>query len=156
MELLDSSEILIFLIIIGLVLIVAIFFLLAQQNTLKAIRPENRSMSPGEVWLQLIPLFNLVWQFIVVNRIAQSIQKELSSDNRFSFEQQDHNSMVYSSQEKPTYNVGLSMCILNVCGLIPVLGSFASFAALICFIVYWVQLSNSKNQILAKNYTITE
>jgi hypothetical protein len=112
-------------------------------------------MSPGEVWLQLIPLFNLVWQFIVVTRISQSIQKELSSDNRFSFERQDQHIIVNTSEEKPTYNVGMAMCVLNICGLIPMLGTFASFAALICFIIYWVQLSNYKNQIISKSYSVT-
>ena len=47
-----------------------IFFLIAQQNTLKSIKPHNRKMQPGEVWLQLIPVFNLIWQFIVVGRIC--------------------------------------------------------------------------------------
>jgi hypothetical protein len=109
-------------------------------------------MSPGEVWLQLIPLFNLVWQFVVVSRIAKSIQKELSADNRISFEQQEQNLIAYQEGPKPTYNVGLAMCILNLCSIIPVLGSFALFAGLICFIIYWIQLSSYKNQIISKNY----
>ena len=36
-------------------------------------------MRPGQVWLQLIPLFGQVWQFVVVTRIAGSIQKEIIS-----------------------------------------------------------------------------
>ena len=43
----------------SLFIIPAILFLVAQHGTLKAISPANREMSPGEVWFQLIPVFNL-------------------------------------------------------------------------------------------------
>ena len=54
----------------------AVFFLLTQQNTLKAIRRENRRLRPGLVWLQLIPIFNFCWMFVVVTRVADSLYKE--------------------------------------------------------------------------------
>jgi len=54
---------------------VVMYFLITQQNTLKAIQQQNRLMRPGEVWLQLIPLFGIVWQFIVVTRISDSIRR---------------------------------------------------------------------------------
>ena len=62
-----------------------ILFLLHQQNTLKNVQAHNRTMAPGQVWLQLIPLFGMVWQFIVVTRISESIKRELDS-NTFTFE----------------------------------------------------------------------
>lgn len=56
MELLDYSGGLMLVLIFFIVfVVVAILFLLTQHNTLKAIQPQNRAMSPGEVWLQLIP-----------------------------------------------------------------------------------------------------
>ena len=58
---------------LALFLIPAIFFLLTLQNTLKAISEENRKMPPANVWLMFIPLFNIVWQFIMVDRIAHSL-----------------------------------------------------------------------------------
>lgn len=101
-----------------LFLIPAIFFLITQQNTLKAIQLQNRSMSPGEVWLQLIPVFNLVWQFVVVRRIADSIRKELNSNTTFSFEEnQDHT--MYEGGERPTYQIGIAYCILITLSVIP-------------------------------------
>jgi hypothetical protein len=156
MELFDSTlGIAFILFFVVIMLAIAILFLLTQQNTLKAIQPQHRLISPGEVWLQLIPLFNLVWQFVVVKRIAGSIANELSSENRFSFDQQGQDSAVYLAGEKPTYNVGLAMCILGLCGIIPVLGTFASFGAIICWIIYWVQLSDYKKKIISKNYMIS-
>lgn len=62
-----------------LFLIPAILFLLTQQNTLRLIKPENRSMLPGLVWLQLIPFLGQIWQFVVIVKIAASIKKELLS-----------------------------------------------------------------------------
>jgi len=59
-----------------LFIVPAILFVLTQQNTLKAIRPENRLLSPGLVWLQFIPVFGQVWQFIVVGRIAGSAVRQ--------------------------------------------------------------------------------
>lgn len=129
----------------------AIFFLITQQNTLKAIQVQNRTISPGQVWLQLIPLFGVVWQFIVVSRIADSIQKELAADHSFSFEQPQA-APVYDSGPKPTYSIGLAYCILFCCSIIPLLGTLASLAGLVCWIIYWVKLSEYKSKLQLKSY----
>lgn len=151
---LDASLIAVFIIFAIVFIVSGIFFLLTQQNTLKAIQPQNRTMSPGEVWLQLIPLFNLVWQFVVVSRIADSIDRELKSEMRFSFEgsQGDYSSL---SGEKPTYNIGLACCILRLCGLIPVVGFLASLAGLVCWIMYWSKLAEYKRKIESKTYLVS-
>ena len=52
--------------------VVGVLFILTQQNTLKLIQPMNRMIRPGQVWLQLIPIFGLLYQFTVVTRIARS------------------------------------------------------------------------------------
>lgn len=147
---LGSSEIMLIGVFLLIFLIPAIFFLLTQQNTLKAIQPQNRTMSPGEVWLQLIPLFNIVWQFVVVSRISESLRRELNSENRFSFEGSD--TPHYMSNEKPTYQIGTAFCILNCCGIIPVLGTIARIAGIICWIVYWIKLAEYKNQVSNRTY----
>lgn len=126
-----------------------IFFLLTQQNTLKAIQPQNRTMNPGEVWLTLIPFFGLIWIFIVVNRIADSLNRELNSST-FSFEQNNNN--YQQSQSKPTYSIGLAYCVLFACSIIPVLGSLAGLGGLICWIIYWVKLSELKSKVEANRY----
>jgi hypothetical protein len=77
-----STEILLIVfVVVAFFLVPMIFFLLAQQNTLRAVSAHNRKMQPGEVWLQLIPLFGLVWKFIVVTRISQSIRSEISRNS---------------------------------------------------------------------------
>jgi hypothetical protein len=64
------------LIVFGLLGIPGIFFFMSMQNALERCSPESRTMSPSQVWPGLIPLFNFVWQFIVVVRIASSLRNE--------------------------------------------------------------------------------
>ena len=55
---------------IGLVyLVVDIFYLMTLQKCLNRVSEENRGMSPGLVWLNLIPLFGLGWHFYTVIKI---------------------------------------------------------------------------------------
>jgi Na+/phosphate symporter len=119
---------------LGLFLIPAIFFLLTLQNTLKVISEENRKMPPANVWLMFIPLFNIVWQFIMVDRIAQSIGAECSRLN------------IPVKENKPTYGIGLAWNICNFLTIIPFIGGLAS---LVTFIIYWVKVSEFKNLIKA-------
>ncbi len=120
-------------------LIPTIFYLLTLQNTLKAIRPENRVMPPGNVWLMLIPIFNLVWMFIVVSRLADSIQRELNARGAI-------------TSDRPTYNIGLAWCILILVGRIPLIGGIFSLGWLVCWIIHWVKVNEYKKQFLAEPY----
>ena len=139
--------------ILALALIPMIFFLLTQQNTLKSIQPANRLMEPGLVWLQLIPLFGLVWQFIVVSRISDSIRNEFNSW------QTDDSILGYSDSEsmrlayrRPTYDIGLAYCILFCCSIVPMLGSLAAIAGFVCWIIYWVKLAEYKKKISSRGF----
>lgn len=122
------------LIILFLFLIPFIFYLLTLQNTLKAISPENRKMEPGMVWLMFIPVFGMVWQFIVVNRMADSIQAQL-------------NKAGVSVTSRPAHGVGIAMCVLFCTGWIPVVGSLGTVAGIICWIIYWVKIAEFKKNI---------
>jgi len=136
------------LIVIGYI-VALIFFLISQQNTLKAIKPQNRRMQPGEVWLQLIPLFNLVWQFIVVARISDSIRNEINDRTVNSFLGIADPVFANDMTRRPTYDMGLTFCILSLCGCIPLLGGIASLAGIVCWIIYWTQIVAYKNRFLS-------
>lgn len=125
------------LILILLCIIPAIFYLITLQKTLEAISPENRKMSPGQVWLLLIPIFNFIWQFIAVNNIADSIKAECYRLN------------IPTNEERPTYNIGLAKNILGICGIIPVIGGLFSLGFIVCWIIYWVKVNEYKNLIIA-------
>ncbi|MBA2250945.1 MAG: hypothetical protein H0W12_12235 [Chitinophagaceae bacterium] len=135
-----EGELTILFIVIALAIIPYIFFLITLQKTLNAISAENQKMSPGNVWLMLIPLFNIVWQFIVVNSIADSIKAECERLN------------IPIKENKPTSGLGLAWNISTVCFFIP----FASLASLVLWILYWVKVNEFKNLIITNkdNYML--
>jgi hypothetical protein len=139
-------------------LIPAILFVLAQQNTLRIISPENREMSPGSVWLQIIPVFGLIWQFFVVTRIAHSISKEMASKIGESI-LDNAQVQITESDASPTYTIGMAYCALTTLSIIinystrhstsnlKLFGSFLFLIGMVCWIIYWVRLVNSKNKL---------
>jgi hypothetical protein len=147
-------------------LIPAIFFILSQQNTLRAISPENRKMYPGAVWLQLIPFFGVVWQFIVVIRIAQSISKEMTSKIGESI-LDNAQVQIKETDESPTYTFGIAYCVLTTLGFIinystmnsasnlRLFGSLFFLTGMVCWIIYWVRLVNAKNKLVVLSVGVT-
>jgi hypothetical protein len=57
-------------------LLLAVSFLSAVARVLRRVSPENRRMEPGQVWLNLIPIFNIVWATVTVERVAESLRNE--------------------------------------------------------------------------------
>ncbi len=125
------------LVVLLLFLIPTIFYLLTLQRTLLAISVENRRMEPGQVWLSLIPVFNLVWVFIVVNRLAESIAAECQLLN------------IPSAETNPTQGIGTTKNILRLCTMIPLVGILAGFGYIVCWILHWVKVHEYKTIILA-------
>ncbi|RQO30527.1 hypothetical protein DBR32_13265 [Taibaiella sp. KBW10] len=123
--------------VLGVYVLIRVLYIMTLANTLKAISPENRAMPVGNVWLLLIPLFNIVWSFIVVNKLSQSILQETKVRE---FALRDAN---------PANGVGIAMSTLSCITFIPILGSLAGLAAFICWIIYWTQISSYKKAIIA-------
>jgi hypothetical protein len=126
---------LIVLIVFGICLLPTIFYLLTLQSTLSLVKPENRKMDPGLVWLILIPLFGIVWQFIVVNNMADSLKAEFQQRN------------INVGEDRPGSGIGMAYCILEVCGIIPFLGILTALAGFVCWIIYWVKISDFKSKL---------
>src|SRR5688572_13284226 len=55
---------------------IAVFYCLTLSKALKQVRPGNRDMEPGQVWLVLIPFFNLYWNFKIASDIPSSLRRE--------------------------------------------------------------------------------
>lgn len=72
---------------------------------------------------------------MVVNAIADSLKAEFAKRN------------MPMNEDRPTYGIGLTMAILFCCSIIPVLGSLASLGGLVCWIIYWVKVSEYKNKL---------
>ena len=73
------------LLIFGLALLPKIFFLLTLHRTFDEISQKNRRMQSGEVWLLLIPIFDMIWIFFVVQKMSESLEEEFRERNRESF-----------------------------------------------------------------------
>lgn len=135
-------------------LIPAILFLISQQNTLKAVQPENRLMHPGLVWLQLIPLFSNIWQFFVVIKIAGSIQKQLAARHANSIFGADA-LIAEGAPQRPTQGIGIAYGVLYTIVTLFALGKMSegfiaglfAWGMIICWIIYWVKLVRFKNKL---------
>ncbi|HYH66249.1 MAG TPA: hypothetical protein VD866_16265 [Urbifossiella sp.] len=66
--------------VVGFILWVGLLATIAR--VLGRVSPENRRMEPGEVWVNLIPVVNLVWPIVTVERVGESIRAELAARNR--------------------------------------------------------------------------
>jgi hypothetical protein len=115
---------------------IQVMYLLTLQNTLKQCSPENQKMPPANVWLNLIPLFNYVWTFIIVNKMADSLQAEFAKRG------------INVPEARPGYGVGLAYAICACCGVVPLINMLAGPAALVLFIVYWVKIAGYKRMLI--------
>lgn len=139
----NSFDATILLILIGVLAVhffVNIMYILTLRNTLRAISEQNRTMPPSNTWLLLIPIFNLVWSFIVVNNLSESILKE-SKLRSFPL-----------AESNPANGIGIAMSVLRCTTFVPVLGFLSGPAAFICWIIYWVQINNYKKAIQTAPY----
>jgi len=127
---------LITLLMLGLLLLPTIFYFISLQKALEAVSPEHRMMPPGQVWLSLIPIFNFVWMFFVVNKIAQSFQLEC------------YKLGISTTELKPTQGIGSAKNILRLCSLIPVIGVIALLGFVVCWILHWVKVNEYRKLIL--------
>jgi hypothetical protein len=122
------------LIFLTVLMIVDIFFLVTLQRTLGRCAPHNRTMSPPLVWLLLIPTFELVWQFLVVLAIANSLDNEFRERGMI-------------EEAKPGQSLGLAMCIIQVAFIIPFAVIFLAIPYVVVLIFYWSKIAGYAGQL---------
>jgi len=109
-------------------IIINILFLLNISKCLAQCSPRNRTMEPGQVWLNFIPFFGVVWIFITFIRVSESLQNEYR-ERRMRSDDPDFGKMT-----------GILYMVLSiVCGPI----------GLIFFIMYWMKISKYKNELIS-------
>jgi hypothetical protein len=125
-------------ILLGIFLLPWFFFLLNLQNLLEEVAPANRRMSPGLVWLNFIPIFHLGWFVYTVIKVRDSVSAEFQSRG-------------WMVDGDLGYNVGLTSGILWIAALfigwIPFIGWVLPLAGVICWIIYWLKMSDLKHRI---------
>lgn len=121
---------------LGIMVIPRVFYLISLQSALDSVSPVNRKMPSGNVWLLLIPIFSFVWHFIVVKNISESLSAEANARQ------------IQLDQPKPGYGIGLAMCILNCCFIVPGLNVLTIIASLVCWIIYWTSIVKYKARLM--------
>jgi hypothetical protein len=131
-----SAELFVVLVVGGILFIPAIFYLFTLQRAFERCSPESRAMSPGMVWLLLIPLFNIAWQFIVVLHLAKSLQNEFAKRH------------LVADTGDFAKSLGLALSIMAALGLIPIVGVLFGIGALVCWIIYGSQINRYSRMLL--------
>ena len=115
----------------------------------------NRRMSPGLVWLTLIPLFGMVWQFFIVNKMADSLKAEFTTRN------------INLDENRPGYLIGLVFCTFSAISAVGNLIEsiihlqhwpdfqytfhfkvISSTIGIIFGIIYWVKIISFRHKLL--------
>jgi hypothetical protein len=105
-------------------------------------------MEPSMVWLIFIPVFNFIWQFIIVSKLSESIAEQYRNTGND------------TPEFRPTYGVGMiasttwalsfAISILNSnLTILKIIQGILSMAAFISWIVYWIKVANYKKRLQA-------
>jgi hypothetical protein len=117
-------------------------FLFTLNNTLLVIKPKNRHTQPSSVWLMLIPLYNLVWQFILYRRLINSITAEYKARG-------------YHETAEQSYRIGVTSAIVLITSsfasrsesIPPLIETLLTLTGLVTWGIFWIQISNHRNRI---------
>ena len=114
--------------------IVLIFFTYSLFKCLKTVKEENQAMTPGLVWLNLIPFFGGIWIFVIIFKIRESLSKEFLQNN---------------PEPSGDYGlkVGLTFAILHWFGFVPMIGYVLVIISIICWLIYWFKISKYTRMI---------
>lgn len=115
---------------VGVVLLLGYVLILAMASkAIGRVSPEHRRIEPAQVWLNLLPVFHLVWLPVTVDRIAQSLRAEFRARGRVRI------------RDGYGGGAGLTAVTLVWVGffLLP-LGIVFLVLAVIYWLAYWVQL----------------
>ena len=110
-------------------LAIGIVYIAFLSGVLRKCSPASRTMEPGMVWLLLVPLLNVVWNFLVVTALARSLGNEFRLRN------------IPTDNPEPGKSIGIAMCVCGACSIIPIVNIIAALPNLILWIMYWVKMA---------------
>jgi hypothetical protein len=129
-----SEEVILVCVLLSIGITVLVWFalrlllLITLARALRECSPRNRRMEPGQVYLNLIPLFRYAWQFVTVQHVTQSLRDEFADRG-------------LPRQGDYANGLGTAFAVTSVCGLVPYIGVLARIAALVLSIVYWLRIA---------------
>lgn len=123
------------LIFLGVLILPRIFYLVSMQKAIGRCSPRARAMPPGLVWLGLIPLFQLIWDFVIVVTSSKSLSDEFEARKN------------PLPGGLPGLGPGIAFCVLNLLFWIPLLNILTMLASLVLWIVFWVKISSLSSSL---------
>lgn len=124
----------VYLIFLGGIFALVAFYYKTMIDTMSLVRPSNRETGVGNVLFTIIPLFNLVYGFIVYPKICDSIKKE-------------YNELGLRPDGDFGKNIAIILRVLYILNFVPLLNILASFAYLVLWIVFWVKIHGYKVEL---------
>jgi hypothetical protein len=118
-------------------LVPGILYILTLRWALLRCAPRNRALSPNLTWLLLLPLFGVLWHFVVVLCVSRTFRNE-------------YQELSLGSASRLAEFLGLTMCIMSVLAFVPPIAGFTGLFALLCWIAYWVQIAR-ESRLVAKH-----
>lgn len=119
---------------LGIALAINILICALVYGCFKRIPLEHRKMEPGLVWLLLVPLVPLVWNFFVFLRLPESFASYFRSVGR-------------TDVGDCGRGLGLWYAICAVAAIVPCVNYAAGPAALVLLIIFLVKVMGLKKQI---------
>ena len=98
-----------------------------------------REISPGLIFLLLVPLLNMVWIFFVVIKVSQSFQKFFAAQQR-------------TDVGDCGYGIGLGWAITAVCSLLPMIGIISALASLVLMVLSACATSGRVDKTFTPNH----
>ncbi len=134
METMDGVVLLIAIVLGIAVFVVYIVFLSTLSKTLK-LAGDHSQMSPGMVYLNLIPIFNLGWIFYTVIRVSEAVKGKCGE--------------IGQDAGDGGYGIGIAYACCVVGSIIPCIGFLAALASLVLWIVYWVKIAGYNEMMMS-------
>lgn len=119
--------------VVGIGIQVGISYLLVKIQ--EAVPEQFRDISPGMIWLGLIPLFGLGWAFYIYIAIASSYKKVFQANG------------VANYGDGPML-LGLFHCICQILFFIPCLSIFFQIGSFVLMIIFLVIMFDRRKQLL--------
>jgi hypothetical protein len=136
----DEAELAALLLVLGITLAISlainllVCWLLYRAN--EALPVEHRKTESWQAFLLLIPIFNLVWNFILLGRVSGGMQSYFQSKNDTTVG--DCGAMI---------GLWYSICVIGC--WIPIASCVAAPAAIVLLIIYLVKVTGLRTRILA-------
>lgn len=121
---------------------VVIYLCTVSRTALLRIKKENRNIGVNQVWLLLIPFFNIYWNFIMVRRFTDSLNNEFF-DRQVAVEE--------NPTERNGYFFAWSFLVYNL--PLPLFVGFIAFFISIVMLILYVGKVKEYTKLLVEEST---